>query len=1007
MKTINLNKDQQRAVELAGSNILVFASAGGGKTTVLIERLLKRIIKDQISIDKIIAMTFTEAAASNLKNRLLKRLKETINDTDDEILKDYLLDELSKVSNARISTIHSFCLSIVKEYYYLAGITLKSTTNIIDEVTKNQVIDDILNRIINNHLLNNDLDIMPLLKNLSFELFAFNTLKDMIISLFNKANEKLRPFEYLDNLYLKDDISSFNDLNDEIKEVYLSEIRNYIKAIISEYQKITELDDIDDPSPYLLITDELNKLLKTDDYPLLLEGIKNNLRGIKAPRGNEEFKKIKVQIDDLCLELSSLLMSSKMIVKTENAARPLNNTLITLASELLKEYDVYKHQNETIDFNDFEHYAYNILTYDNYRIAKEYQNYYKEIMIDEFQDTNDIQFEIASMISNHNLFLVGDIKQSIYRFRGAKPGIMNSLKSNPDFISVNIRNNYRSKTNLVSFNNELFNTVMNINDTAFNEEDFQIADTEKQLTDNIEVRFDNYIGEDINDDTRATLLAHRITQEHAKGTAFKDIAVLVRSHNEKINIKKVFDNLHIPYYINDNNGYFNSYAIEILESYLKLIMNHDDRISLYSLLKSVLYNYSDDDLVTINDNPYEYLKDSDFIHDYEVLKTHVINNDFIAFFTYFLSINNFYTNYLNTKERTNFDLLINNLEAYHIDSLTALLAYIEATAEKQKENAMSVSMDDDVVRVMTIHTSKGLEFDTVFLYTASDNRFMDTRDPVVFDDRYGMGFRVGFTDYNDRIDTLRRKVINIANNNEDLKEYLRLLYVALTRPKRCLNFIDAYNKDYYPADESLIRARKGFSSIVLSIMKDNPKLELHEHSILPPLTAYDIKTSAIRDIKRYTLSSSEYTTITPSSSESRNITLNLSPKGMAYGTKLHNLIASADFENIDISLYPKAVNNLLNNDIFKEALKGDYHREYPFYSLLDNEIIHGFIDFVSFMDDRIILIDYKSDNLENDVDFINIYKPQLDGYKKVLERTYNKPVMTYIYSFHLEKMITV
>ena len=163
---------------------------------------------------------------------------------------------------------------------------------------------------------------------------------------------------------------------------------------------------------------------------------------------------------------------------------------------------------------------------------------------------------------------------------------------------------------------------------------------------------------------------------------------------------------------------------------------------------------------------------------------------------------------MNTKERTNFDLLINNLEAYHIDSLTALLAYIEATAEKQKENAMSVSMDDDVVRVMTIHTSKGLEFDTVFLYTASDNRFMDTRDPVVFDDRYGMGFRVGFTDYNDRIDTLRRKVINIANNNEDLKEYLRLLYVALTRPKRCLNFIDAYNKDYYPADESLIRARK-------------------------------------------------------------------------------------------------------------------------------------------------------------------------------------------------------
>ena len=1014
---MKLNNDQQKAVDLCGTNILVFASAGGGKTTVLVNRLMKRILEDNIPLDNVIAMTFTEAASTNMKNRLAKALNLKIKEATNEDEIAYLNSQIASLSSAKISTIHSFCLSITKEYYYLLNITKNTTNNIINDAYRQRVLDQILDDIIKEYLNQNQEAILKLSKVLSSELFSFNNLKNTILNLFKEANDKIEPLVWLNSMVKNKEINSFYDLKEESAKLYLDNIFIYLELIKQTYEEIINLDSIEDKTQYQNALNQINALFEIDDYNLLINNIITNVKTVKSLRNNEEYKLLKDTLDSLCSDLTSFLISEKMIIKTEKEIRPLNNLLLELTKELYLRFMDFKVKNEWIDFNDFEHYAYQILTLNNNEVANKLKNKYQEIMIDEFQDTNDIQFKIASLISNHNLFLVGDIKQSIYRFRGAKPSIMESLKYRDDFTQIHIKNNYRSKANLVNFNNKLFNQIMNINTNSFKEEDAQIADQDYQLKDNVIIRFDNYIGDEL-DDGKDRLLASRIIDLHNNhNVAFKDIAVLVRYHSEKVNIKKVFDEYHIPYFIKDNDGYFNSYAIEILFSYLRILQDLDDKISLYSILCSKLYNYDDNDLVMIKDRPLEYLKDSNFMHDYQILKDYFDHNDFTNFFAYFLNINNFYHKYLNSNERVNLDLLINKLDSYNIHTFADLTNYISVTSSTQKEAALAISEEADVVNVMTIHTSKGLEFDTVFLYSSSNNRFSESKDPLIIDANLGLGFKIGFTKYKDSISSFDRKVININNNLEDIYEYLRILYVALTRPKRILNFIGDYKEKKSYSGLSLLLARKGFSSFVYNTMKDDPLLDLHEYTIIEDIKALDVTyDNKIKDIKKYRLNQESIAKLTPSSLEVNELRLNLKPfDGTNYGTRVHELLEKLDFRHpdndkiktLDSSINPKLIYDLLDNQIFKEAIKYDYHKEYPFYYKEDNMIIHGIIDFVSFLDDKIILIDYKTDNLEDENEFILRYKPQLIQYKNVLSKTFNKTIETYIYSFKLNKMIQI
>ena len=1025
-----LNEAQRDAVNSCGTNILVNASAGGGKTTVLIARLMKRIIEDKISLDEIIAMTFTSAASQNMKNRLSSALNEKLENASSDDEKNYLEDQIARLADAKISTIHSFCLSITKEYYYLIGITKDSCENIIDEAYAKLVLNDYVDQVINKYLEIDKEAVTNLSKAISSELFSFETLKKTILNIYSKASNKIQPLVWLDSLYDERKIDKFTDLDKNIRDLYLQELKTDLYSIRAAYQRMLMVDDCEQDVMAFKFQ-ELEEMLECDDYPwLVTKAVESFVIPSKRSK-SQEYKDMRDLICEQYANFTKKLIPSKVIVDNQNETRKFNNLLISMTRDVYVLYQQFKIDNEYIDFNDFEHYAYQILTMNDNKVANEFKKKIKEIMIDEFQDTNDIQFEMASLISNNNLFLVGDIKQSIYRFRNAKPAIMASLKNRADFKVIHIQNNYRSKANLVQFNNDLFNKIMNINQEAFDDKDAQIADLDIQLKDNVPIEFIYTDCDNPNSDNQEQLLANRIIELHKEeNLAFKDIAVLVRSHREKTMIRKVFDDYNIPYFIADNEGYFNSYSMEILLSYINILLNKDDYISLVSVLTSRLYNYSDNDLAKIYKNWYENLKDSAFDHDYQILKSYVLNNDLENFLVYFLKINNFYNQQLDKQEKANIDLFIKSLNNHSFDSFADLVLFIKDTVENQKESAQFISEDADVVKVMTIHTSKGLEFDTVFLFSSTKNLFNEARDSVLIDDELGLGFKYSSTKYREKAETIGTRVINFKNNLEDIYEYQRLLYVALTRAKRRMIIVEALtpttkenqmseDKIKYPLDLSLLAARKGFSSYLYSAMYETDKWEIKKLYQLPEITALPSLAKAKEEkIKVLDREIIEIEDITPSSLEGNQLELNFdSNLGTNIGTKAHHVLEVIDYNNVSLKSIleiedlplktAKSILKIFDNEIFKEAIKADYHREYPFYHRQGNSIIHGFIDFVSFLDDKIILVDYKSDNLDDENEFIERYQNQLLSYQDVLRQNFDKPIETYIYSLNLAKMIEV
>ena len=405
-----LNEAQRDAVNSCGTNILVNASAGGGKTTVLISRLMKRIIEDKVSLDEIIAMTFTSAASQNMKNRLSSALNEKLDNASNEEEKAYLEDQIARLADARISTIHSFCLSITKEYYYLIGITKDTCENIIDEAYAKLVLSDYVDEVIDKYLEIDRDSVTNLSRAISPELFSFDTLKKTILNIYAKASNKIQPLVWLDGLYDDRIIEKFTDLDQRVQDLYMQELKTELYSIRTAYQRMLRVDDCE-PDIIAIKIQEIEELLACDDYQWLVTKAVESFNFPTKRNKSQEYKDVRELICSHYADFTKKLIPSKVIVDNQNETRKFNNLLISMTKDVYELYQQFKIDNEYIDFNDFEHYAYQILTMNNNKVANEFKKKIKEIMIDEFQDTNDIQFEMASLISNNNLFLVGDIKQ--------------------------------------------------------------------------------------------------------------------------------------------------------------------------------------------------------------------------------------------------------------------------------------------------------------------------------------------------------------------------------------------------------------------------------------------------------------------------------------------------------------------------------------------------------------------------------------------------------------------
>ncbi len=1003
---MNFNEQQLAAINHRGQNVLVFASAGGGKTTVLVNRLLKRIVDDHIDISNILALTFTENAALNMKKRLEKELKKQKTDP-------FIEKQIAALQTAQISTIHAFFLELFKSYYYLLDLPKMMAENILDEGHAQALFDEAFSE------ASCQFSDLPFLDQyLNASLFADDNLKAAVKKIINKARTRHEPLAWLKRIQ-DPKVNKLEDINTLIWEYYLSELKGQFKIAAFYLQKLAAVDS-DHQEDLKKKSALINELLSLDDYQKFLEKCFVLMRSLPNKK-DELFKYYRQELSDVFKTIAEKLMTPANILNSYNEAALIADKLIALS---IKTYEILQKKKEdakVMDFNDFEIYAWQILHCQNGRIAHKLQKQYQEIMIDEFQDTNDSQFAILKLISNNNLFIVGDIKQSIYRFRYAKPEIMAGLKNDPTYHKIHIRNNYRSAPHIVAFNNILFNKIMNLNDHLVDESDMQIPF--KEDAEGKKVIMKLAFGED-EKASKAKLLANTVYELHQKGESFRSICILVETHEDKKLIRQYLNNYHIPYFIIDNASYFASSSLDVIAAYCRLLLDKDDRYAAVTVLSSPLYNLSDDELLRYRDNfmAYKPLKD-----DLYQMQKAVKDNRLGQIVGSILNINDYYRKYLDEKEKANVALFLENLDRYGFNTLSELVEYIDQSRDLKAENASTVAEDEDVVKVMTIHASKGLEFDNCLIYSSHRQQLKESSDNINVDEKLGLCLSYRKKANGLGQNTLKRAAFLAKENVADLLEDQRLLYVALTRAKNNLIIIDAFknadelDKCRLPLDLGLFYARKGFTALILSAMGNDELLKLETYQSLeeyePLKYAYAKKEKELPH-GEYNIKAVE--DISPSSLEEGRLELALDQgAAMDYGTRIHRVLELLDLQetvnentilNIDQDLAPKALSSIMyfaQSPLIQEALKGKILKEFPFYLKEGNKLLHGFMDFVAILEDKIILIDYKSDAMNCPKEFIERYQNQLLAYQEVLEKVYHLPIESYIYALNLKEFIKI
>ncbi len=1046
------NPEQLEAIETLGQNTLVCASAGAGKTAVLVERLAKRVIRDRVSIDRIVAMTFTEAAASEMKERLSKRLHQELSvegcDTD------YIHSQITLLQNAQISTIHSFCMMLIKKHYDVIALDPAIPSNILSDGACLQAKNDAFTSILKEEIKKDKQAILALAHHFSSRPENFDELKKALFEMITIASTSENEEQWYKNAKQSyAPIHTQMDLPQDLLSFYFTAAKEDVDEQLSLVQQgIDCLMDIEHSKKEVALqTLNIKKqfledaLLKIEDNDIQ-SFVTSFQRALAKPliqlMKTPTYQAIKASLKSHTDECLKNYADFEMMKSWHNQTSPIATSLIDLAQKVHHQYKINKQQLQGLEFNDMENYAWAILQANQGAISSYYKDFYKEILVDEFQDTNEVQNEIIKAISNgSNAFRVGDVKQSIYRFRHAKPSLMRELMKDPNTKVIFLSFNYRSNQGIVEFNNNFFNLSMNIEGCKdqYLKEDCVQAGTEKQKEVYHPVEFYGMNLEAINEtretpytskQAKASFIAHKIIEMRRK-TPFKkwrDYVILTRNHADKLILKSVFDELNIPYSIDSKEGFYQSECAQIVISFLQLTLNLYQDIPLVAVLTSPLYQMSDDQLASLKVDYGSVLQgcfktNHPLLSDLKKAQSILEEEGLLALFTFISEINHFYHDHLSIQQKTNFDLLFSKVIDFEkkSQSLLSFLQEIELNLEEKSDEAIALGSQDDVVRAITIHHSKGLQFNVVFYWSTSRLDNMDKRSKLLVDSKLGIAMHNLISEDRYQFPSLHRFVFDYKNNLEDLEEAIRVLYVALTRPQHHLIIVDAIKE--LPVKEklslSLLKQRKGSTHLLLKALLDESVFKVHEinqfNHVLPVPLAL-IKSKKFNKVYSFERPS-VLNVLSPSQlshSHQEALTIN-DHQGALYGTRLHELVEKLpnrqwtidDFKSLDCTdSEQRKLLTLSNNSLYQRCLSMQIVKEAPFHLLSDDQSISGIMDFVAIGDKEIILIDFKSDANIDEEKLKERYKKQLDLYQLALKNTYpNHRIHSYLYSFFLGKEV--
>lgn len=858
--------DQWKAIYSEGKDILVAAAAGSGKTAVLVERIIQKIMRNKQDVNRLLVVTFTNASAREMKARVNAAIqKESIKFPEDEHLKSQRI----KIHQAQISTLHSFCLTLIKSHYDEIDIdpNFRTANEVESIVLLEQAIDDVLE----SYYEKNEQTFIDIVEHLSNDR-SDEPLRELLNRLYRFSIAHADPFAWLNELD-----QPYNQINehhayfkmfDQLIYRKLDSAKNALYQSIDCYQHLNEVDKhiayLESERIWLERVFDGSKPLEQIHLDMAAKKLPTNTAKIKAQNegaeqllelGKEHHKEYTEHLKELTE--GYLSRSNEDLVQDMKDMGPRVKVIANITKDIIKYFQSLKQQKRIIDFSDYEHLALDILTDDDgnpSEIALQYRDHFDEILVDEYQDTNRVQEAIISCIKrgeehNGNLFMVGDVKQSIYKFRQAEPELfIEKYKRfyDPNIASgevIDLSKNFRSRKEVLDNTNYIFSHMMDevVGEIEYNDEAklYYGADYDAQHT---PLEMDILVQESYEEEDKNLIEAKAIvnkvqyildnkrvydrkTQSYRPAT-FKDIVILERSYSNAMHLQQQFKEVNIPFYVESKKGYFEQNEIRLMLSFLRVIDNPLQDKYLVGVMRSIAFQFKEDELAEIRNKAPQEIYYIDSIHKYmsnpeadaalrDKLKQFL--NQLNNYQTYSKSVpvwkllDKLYNDYYllsyfsgltgGVQRRQNLYGLLNKAVQFEASSLRGIfqfIRFIDELIERGQDFGQEsvIGPNDDVVRMMTIHSSKGLEFPFV-IYSGISREFnrSDIKAHVILNNRYGLALSYFNIEKELTYPTLASILFKNINETEMISEEMRLIYVALTRAKEGLFLIGLVKND--------------------------------------------------------------------------------------------------------------------------------------------------------------------------------------------------------------------
>ena len=953
-------KEQSQAIFEKDSNILVAAAAGSGKTAVLVERIINKVVNEGIDIDKILVVTFTNAAASEMRERILDAIYEKLEKNPEDT---NLQRQITLLNKASICTIHSFCLDVIRNNFY--EIDTSANFRIGDTAEVELLKTDVIQEVFEQKYLEEDKGFLKLIDTYT-GYRGDEALVELILNIYKYIQSSPFPEKWLEEKVEMFNVREDIDFSETIwGQIILQETKNIIQECIIKLNKIkkdtlkfVELDKYSET-----LRQDVNELTyiyeNSDTWDKAYENILNLNRSWKKwPIDRKVTMDLKNEAKDIRnkvkkqFEAIDITYNSKEAIQDIRDMYDILKEIQKLVMELSRAFAEKKREKNIIDFNDIEHFALKILLkqtengVEPTEVAKKYREKFAELAIDEYQDSNLVQEYILNSISNgKNIFMVGDVKQSIYKFRQARPELFlekyatYNLKENfkeESGLKIQLFKNFRSRENVLDITNLIFENIMssNLGDVDYTEEEYlnyganypnpeeanakfagiaelniidlkddteldiykdkedsQIENTnieKNELKASIEkiankaknentFEIKNAEAEGIeeqDDEERiensvleARFVAKKIQEllnsdyivfdkknKDYRKITYKDICVLLRSTTTNAPIyEKEISELDLPVFSDTSTTYLDSMEVQIIMALLKIIDNPMQDIPLVTVLRSSIGNFDDNELIQIrladkNSSFYEAMlkarlivKDElkekierllEGIEKWKKEEQYLPLDEFIwklyldtGFYHYVSLLTN------GGLRQANLKLLFEKAKQYERASFKGLFNFINfidkvKTSSGDMGSAKLIGENENVIRIMSIHKSKGLEFPVVFLCgTGKKFNLQDLNGPVLLHQDIGFGPKLIDSERKIEYNTLAKEAIRIKSKKETISEEMRVLYVALTRAREKL-FITGISKDLHKA---LNEKEQMLSMYLASNIQENDEVNSKEN----------------------------------------------------------------------------------------------------------------------------------------------------------------------------------